>query len=106
MQVMDSAARYRHELRLAGLGNGPLKPIRRRCADPKEIGWYGFAAQGGCTRILDRPWRSSANSILVEKNPAHSAGPRQQRHLAVRAAKPPSTSGGFARCAMAERAEH
>src|ERR1700757_4690095 len=44
-QVMDSAARYRHKLRLARAGNGPPKPIRRRRTDRQEIGWYGFAAQ-------------------------------------------------------------
>jgi hypothetical protein len=51
MQVVDPAARYHHELRLPGVGNGPPKPIRRRRTDRKEIGWYGFAAHGGCTRI-------------------------------------------------------
>ena len=45
MQVVDPAARYHHELRLAGVGNGPPKPIRRRRTDRKEISWYGFAAQ-------------------------------------------------------------
>jgi hypothetical protein len=30
----------------------PPKPIRRRRTDRKEIGWYGFAAQGGCTPII------------------------------------------------------
>ena len=51
-QVMDAAARYRHELRLARAGNGPPKPIRRRRTDRQEIGWYGFAAQRGCTHIF------------------------------------------------------
>src|SRR6266446_1366380 len=51
MQVMDPAARYHHELRLAGVGNGPPKPIRGRRTDRKEIDWYGFAAQGDCTCI-------------------------------------------------------
>jgi hypothetical protein len=51
MQVVDPAPRYHHELRLPGVGNGPPKPIWRRRTDRKEIGWYGFAAQGGCTRI-------------------------------------------------------
>src|SRR5258708_7204852 len=50
-QVMDPAPRYRHKLRLAGVGNGPPKPIRRRRTDRQEIDWYGFAAQGGYTRI-------------------------------------------------------
>src|ERR1700746_1224543 len=36
-QVMDRAARYHHELRLAGVGNGPPKPIRRRRTDLKEV---------------------------------------------------------------------
>ena len=51
MQVVDPAPRHHHELRLPGVGNGPPKPIRRRRTDRKEIGWYGFAAHGGCTRI-------------------------------------------------------
>jgi hypothetical protein len=51
IQVVDPAPRYHHELRLPGVGNGPPKPIWRRRTDRKEIGWYGFAAQGGCTRI-------------------------------------------------------
>jgi hypothetical protein len=50
---MDSAARYRHELRLAGAGSGPPEPIRRRRTDRQEIAWYGFAAQRGCTRIIE-----------------------------------------------------
>src|SRR5215813_11112274 len=37
-QVMDSAVRYPHELRLAGAGNSPPKPIRRRRTDRQEIG--------------------------------------------------------------------
>jgi hypothetical protein len=85
-QVMDPAARYRHELRLARAGNGPPKPIRRRRTDRREIGWYGFAAQRGCTRIYcicpatDRPisYRS--------KDPAHSVALRQQHNFAVRGA--------------------
>jgi hypothetical protein len=51
-QVMDSAISYRHALRLARAGNGPPKPIRRRRTDHQEIGWYGFAAQRGCTHII------------------------------------------------------
>src|ERR1700720_2161370 len=51
IHVGDPAPRYHHELRLPGVGNGPPKPIWRRRTDRKEIGWYGFAAQGGCTRI-------------------------------------------------------
>src|SRR5882672_11016776 len=51
IQVMDPAARDHHELRLAGVGNRPPKPIRGRRADRKEIDWYGFAAEGGCTCI-------------------------------------------------------
>jgi hypothetical protein len=50
---MDPAARYRHELRLVGVGNGPSKPIRCRRTDREKIGWYGFAAQRGCTRIIE-----------------------------------------------------
>ena len=52
-QVMDPAARYRHELRLMGAGSGPPKPIRSRRTDREEIGRYGFAAQRGCTRIIE-----------------------------------------------------
>jgi hypothetical protein len=52
-QVMDPAARYRHELRLVGAGSGPPKPIRCRRTDREEIGGYGFAAQRGCTRIVE-----------------------------------------------------
>src|SRR6202008_934707 len=44
-QVMDPAARYRLELRLATMGNRPPKPVRRRRADREKIGGYGFAAQ-------------------------------------------------------------
>jgi hypothetical protein len=51
-QVMDPAARYRHELRLVRAGSGPPKPIRCRRTDHEEIGGYGFAAQRGCTRII------------------------------------------------------
>src|SRR5215471_11585431 len=68
-QVMDLAARYRHELRLAGAGNGPSKPIWRRCAHRKEIGWYGFAAQGGCTRITG--WAS----LLIGQHYIGTNGP-------------------------------
>jgi hypothetical protein len=52
-QVMDPTARYRHKLRLVGAGSGPPKPIRCRCTDREEIGRYGFAAQRGCTRIIE-----------------------------------------------------
>jgi hypothetical protein len=52
-QVMDPAARYRHELRLVRVGNGPSKPIRRRRTDREKIGRYGFADQRGCTRIIE-----------------------------------------------------
>src|SRR5258705_10380260 len=50
-QVMDAAACCHYKPRLAGVGNGPPKPIRCRRTDRQEIGWDGFAAQGGCTRI-------------------------------------------------------
>jgi hypothetical protein len=52
-QVMDPAARYRRELRLVEAGSGPPKPIRCRGTDREEIGRYGFAAQRGCTRIIE-----------------------------------------------------
>src|SRR5271163_4962158 len=42
---MDPAARYYHELRLAGVRNGPTEPVGRGRSDRKEIGGYGFAAQ-------------------------------------------------------------
>jgi hypothetical protein len=51
-QVMDTAARNRHELGLARAGNRPPKPIRGRRTDRQEIGWYGFAAQRSCTHIM------------------------------------------------------
>jgi hypothetical protein len=44
-QVMDPTTRHRHELRLAGVGNGPPKPVRRRRTDRKEIGRHGLATQ-------------------------------------------------------------
>jgi hypothetical protein len=79
---MDPAARYRHELRLAGTRNGPPKPIRGRRTDRQEIGWYGFAAQRGCTRIIKRAPPTSYRT----KDPAHSIALRQQRNPAVRGA--------------------
>jgi hypothetical protein len=42
-------------LRFTRGGKWPTKPIRRRRADRKEVDWYGFAAQGGCTRLLGQP---------------------------------------------------
>jgi hypothetical protein len=77
--------RKSHELRLAAVGNGPPKPIRRRRADRQEIDWYGFAAQGDGRALLmglaaDRP------TLYRTKDPAHSVTPRQQRYLAVRGA--------------------
>jgi len=44
-QVMYPTTRYRHELRLAGVRNGPPKPVRRRRTDRKEISGHGLAAQ-------------------------------------------------------------
>src|ERR1700738_2054889 len=82
---MDPAARHRHELRLPGVGNGPPKPIRRRRADRKEIGWYGFAAQG-CTRITGSVLPLIGQHYIGRRDPAHSATPRQQRYLAIRGA--------------------
>src|ERR1700738_4276649 len=38
-QIMDAATRCHHEPRLAGVGNGPPKPIRRRRTGRPEIGW-------------------------------------------------------------------
>ena len=85
IQVVDPAARYHHELRLPGVGNGPPKPIGRRRADRKEIGWYGFAAQGGCTRITG--WiLPLIGHYIGRRDPAHSVTTRQQRYLAVRGA--------------------
>src|SRR5262249_9296457 len=49
-QVMDAAARYRHELRLAGAGNGPPKPIPRPRTDRPESRRDDFAAQRSFTR--------------------------------------------------------
>ena len=86
MQVVDPAARYHHELRLPGVGNGPPKPIRRRCANRKEIGWYGFAAQGGCTRITGWVLPLIGQHYVGRRDPADSLTPRQHRYLAVRGA--------------------
>ena len=89
IQVVDPAARYHHELRLPGAGNGPPKPIGRRRADRKQIGWYGFAAQGGCTRITgwdlaaDRPTLYRTKGPCSFRNPpstALSRGPRCLHH--------------------------
>jgi len=86
---VDPAARYHHELRLPGVGNGPPKPIGRRRADSKQIGWYGFAAQGGCTRITgwdlaaDRPTLYRTKGPCSFRNPpstALSRGPRCLHH--------------------------
>jgi len=84
-QVMDWAVRYRHELRLAGTGNSPPKPIRRRRTDRQEIGWYGFAAQRGCTHIIASAATDRPTSYRM-KDPARSVALRQQRNLAVRGA--------------------
>jgi hypothetical protein len=82
-QVMDRAARYRHKLRLAGTGNGPPKPIRRRRTDRHEIGWYGFAAQRGCTRIYCIGPATDRPTSYRSKDPAHSVALRQQCNIAV-----------------------
>jgi len=83
---VDPAARYHHELRLPGVGNGPPKPIWRRRADRKEIGWYGFAAQGGCTRITGWVLPLIGQHHIGRRDPAVSVTPRQQRYLSVRGA--------------------
>ena len=84
-QVMDWAVRYRYELRLAGTGNSPPKPIRRRRTDRQQIGWYGFAAQRGCTHIIASTATDRPTSYRM-KDPARSLALRQQRNLAVRGA--------------------
>ena len=65
------------------------KEYRERLSDRQEIGWYGFAAQRGCTRII-----ASARPLIgqhhITKNPAHSVALRQQRNLPVRG--PPTCS--------------
>ena len=86
IQVVDLAARYHHELRLPGVGNGPAKPIWRRRADREEISWYGFAAQGGCTRITGWVLPLIGQHHIRRSDPADSVTPRQQRYIAVRAA--------------------
>src|SRR6516162_589864 len=86
IQVVDPAARYHHELRLPGAGNGPPKPIWRRRADRKKIGWYGFAAQGGCTRITGWVLPLIGQHYIQRSDPADSVTPRQQRYLVVRRA--------------------
>ena len=79
MQVMDPAARYRHELRLAGVGNCPPKPIWRRRTDRKEIDWDGFAAQGGYTRItgsalpLIGQHYAGRRTLLIPEPPVNSS---------------------------------
>src|SRR6516162_2797810 len=86
IQVVDPAARYHHELRLPGAGNGPPKPIWRRRADRKKIGWYGFAAQGGCTRITGWDLAADRPTLYRTKGPCSFRNPRQQRYLADRGA--------------------
>src|SRR3984893_15302772 len=81
-QVMDAATRRHREPRLAGVGNGPPKPIRRGRTDRQEIGWYGLAAQGGCTRITGSVLPLIGRHYIGRREPAHSATPRQQRYLA------------------------
>src|SRR3984893_7638390 len=76
-QVMDPAARYLHKPRLAWLGNGPPKPIRRRRTDRQEIGWYGFAAQGGCTRITGSALPLTSQHYIRRKTLLISLHPRQ-----------------------------
>src|SRR5262249_13135380 len=83
-QVMDLAARYRRELRLARAGNGPPKPIRRRRTDRQEIAWYGFAAQRGCTHIIASAQPLIRPTSYHTKDPAHSVALRQQHDLGVR----------------------
>src|SRR6516164_1140711 len=95
IQVVDPAARYHHELRLPGVGNGPPKPIWRRRADRKEIGWYGFAAQGGCTRITGWVLPLIGQHYIGRSDPADCVIPRQQRYLAVRGASTMLDHGAF-----------
>jgi hypothetical protein len=70
---------------LAGTGNSPPKPIRRWRTDRQEIGWYGFAAQRGCTHIIASAGTDRPTSYRM-KDPARSVALRQQRNLAVRGA--------------------
>ena len=49
---MNAAACYHYEVRLAAVGNGPLKPVWRPRANRKEIGWDGFVDRGGSMRIF------------------------------------------------------
>ena len=83
MQEMDPAARYRHEQRLAGVGKGPPKPIRRRRTDCKEIDWSGFALKEAARTLLGRPCRRWA-SIIPGQEPSSFRSPRQQLNLAAR----------------------
>src|SRR5207244_3749438 len=62
----------------------PPKPIWRRRADRKEIGWYGFAAQEGCTCITGWVLPLIGQHCTRRRDPAHSVTPRQHRYLAVR----------------------
>jgi hypothetical protein len=70
---------------LAGTGNSPPKPIRRRRTDRQEIGFYRFAAQRGCTHITASAATDRPTSYRM-KDPARSVALRQQRNLAVRGA--------------------
>src|SRR6266566_4334256 len=91
MQVMDAAARYHHELRLAAVRNGPPKPIRRQRTDRKEIDWNGFAAQGGCTRITGSALPLMV-SIIPDEEPSSFPSPpstaRQHTRCNCRAPSP------------------
>jgi hypothetical protein len=75
---------------LPGVGNGPAKPIGRRRADRKEIGWYGFAAQGGCTRITRWIVPLIGQHYIGRWDPAHSVTPVNS--VISRSAVPPPCS--------------
>jgi hypothetical protein len=59
------------------VGDSPPKPVRRRRTDRKEIGRYGFAAQIGCTRIIESAPLLIGQPSYRNRDPAHSVAPRQ-----------------------------
>jgi len=63
-------------------GKGPTETNPAQRTDCKEIDWYRFAAQGGCTHILGRPCRRSV-SIIPSQEPSSFRSPRQQLNLAT-----------------------
>jgi len=59
-----------------------IRPLRSM-KDRQKIGWYGFAAQRGGTRIYCIGPATDRPTSYRSKDPAHSVVPRQQCNLAV-----------------------